>query len=130
MSRPRARATDEAIAAARLAAKAIVDKKGENVALLDLSGLLVVADIFVIASGTSNRHVRTLVEDTEAALRGIGRKPIRREGVEYGRWALVDYGDVVLHVFDRETRDYYDLEHLWGNAPRIAFEPASTAIDS
>jgi ribosome-associated protein len=123
-------ATDEAIHAARAAADAIADKKGENVQLLDLSQLLVVTDIFVIASGTSTRHVKTLASDAEDALREVDRKPIRREGTDHGEWILLDYGDVIIHLFDSETREYYDLERLWADAPRIAFEPSSTTVDS
>jgi ribosome-associated protein len=130
MSSPNPTATEEAIEAARVAASAIADKKGEDVQLLDLSGLLVVTDIFLIASGTSARHVKTLVEDAEEALRTIGRKPLRREGTDYGEWVLLDYGDLVIHVFGKETREYYDLERLWADAPRIAFEASPTAIDS
>jgi ribosome-associated protein len=123
-------ATDEAISAARLAADAISDNKGENVQLLDLSRLLVVTDVFLIASGNSTRHVKSLASDAEDALHEVDRKPIRREGTDHGQWVLLDYGDVVIHLFDRETRDYYDLERLWADAPRIAFEPSSTAVDS
>jgi ribosome-associated protein len=123
-------ATDEAISAARLAADAISDNKGEDVQLLDLSRLLVVTDVFLIASGTSTRHVKSIATDAEDALREIDRQPIRREGTDHGQWVLLDYGDVIIHLFDRETRDYYDLERLWADAPRIAFEPSSTAVDS
>ncbi|CAN5415540.1 hypothetical protein BH24ACT7_BH24ACT7_17090 [soil metagenome] len=81
-------------------------------------------DVFVIGTGTSNRHVKTLVDEVEAQMKqAIDRKPLRREGVEHARWVLLDYGDIVVHVFDAETRDYYDLERLWADAPRIAFEP-------
>jgi len=130
MSSPSPRATDEAIEAARHAAQAIADKKGEDVQLLDLSGLLVVTDVFLIASGNSTRHVKTLAEDAEEALKEIDRRPIRREGTDHGEWILLDYGDLVLHVFAKETREYYDLERLWADAPRIVLEPSSTAIDS
>lgn len=109
------------------AAAAIDDKKGLGVVLLDVSRLLVITDVFVIATGTSRRHVKTLAEETEAQLKAEGRKPLRREGFEDGTWVLLDYGDVVVHVFDQETRDYYDLERLWGDAPRLAFEPADDA---
>ena len=130
MSSSPPKATADARAAARTAAEAIADKKGEDVQLLDLSGLLVVTDVFVIASGTSARHVKTLVEDAEEALKTIDRRPIRREGTEHGEWVLLDYGDVVIHVFGKETREYYDLERLWADAPRIDFEPASSSADS
>ena len=128
MSSEAAKATPDAINAARVAATAIADKNGEDVRLLDLSGLLVVTDVFVLASGTSRRHVRTLVDDAEEALREIDRKPIRREGTDHGEWVLLDYGDVVIHVFDRETREYYDLEHLWANAPVIEFEHRPSSV--
>ncbi len=124
------RATPDAIEAARTAAATIDDKKGEDIVLLDLSGLLVVTDVFVVASGTSNRHVKSLVEDVEEALKAAGRRPIRREGVDYGSWVLLDYGDVVVHVFDKETRAYYELERLWADAPEIAFEPSKSIIDA
>lgn len=130
MSSPQPKATDEAVATARAAADAISDKNGKDIQILDLSGLLVVTDVFLIASGTSSQHVKTLVEDAAEALRAIDRKPIRREGMEHGEWVLLDYGDVVLHVFERETREYYDLERLWADAPRIAFEPSSTPVEA
>jgi ribosome-associated protein len=107
------------VGAAELAATAIADKKGLDVAILDVSELLVVTDLFLIATGTSNRHVKTLVDEVEEKLRDIGRKPLRREGVEYGRWVLLDYGDLIVHLFDQETRSYYDLERLWADAPRV-----------
>lgn len=94
--------------------------------LLDISRLLVITDVFLIATGTSNRHVRSLLEEAEEHLEAeTGRTVLRREGVEGGKWALLDFGDLVIHVFDRETRDYYDLERLWGDAPRIAYESAA-----
>lgn len=124
------KATPDAVFAARTAAAAIDDKKGEDIVLLDLSGLLVVTDIFLVATGTSNRHVKSLVEDAEEALKEIGRKPIRREGTDFGEWVLLDYGDVVIHAFDRETREYYDLERLWADAPVIAFEPSSSIAEA
>lgn len=130
MTSRESRATPDAVEAAQVAASAIADKKGEDVALLDLSGLLVVTDVFLVASGTSNRHVRTLADDAEMALRSLDRKPIRREGVDHGEWVLLDYGDVVIHVFDKETRAYYELERLWADAPRIDFEPSSSSTDA
>ena len=118
-------ATSEAVEAALAAAAALDDKKGLDLALLDISELLVVTDVFVIASGTSNRHVRTLGDEVELQLKELGRQPLRREGREHSRWLLLDYGDLVIHVFDQETRDYYQLERLWADAPTIAYEPAS-----
>ncbi|MCP4307394.1 MAG: ribosome silencing factor [bacterium] len=118
-------ATSEAIEAALAAATAIDDKKGLDIALLDVSELIVVTDVFVIASGTSNRHVRSLADDVEGKLKAeLARQPLRREGRDYSRWVLLDYGDMVVHVFDQETRGYYQLERLWADAPVIDFEPA------
>lgn len=115
----------EAISTAQTAAAAIADKKGLDVSLLDVSDLVVVTDLFLIATGTSTRHVKTLVEEVEYALKSSHeRKPFRREGQEYGHWVLLDYGDVIVHVFDQETRDYYELERLWGDAPRLEVETA------
>jgi ribosome-associated protein len=91
-----------------------------------VSRFVVITDVFVIATGTSRRHVKTLIEEVEEHLKvRLDRRPLRREGVEFGHWVLLDYGDIVIHVFDVETRDFYDLERLWGDAPRLEFEPAS-----
>jgi len=95
------------------------------VALLDVSGLLVITDIFVIASGTSRRHVLTLADEVEERLKHLDRRPLRREGLEHATWVLLDYGDVVVHLFDEPTRRYYDLERLWSDAPRTEFDPAA-----
>lgn len=121
-------ANPHAKAAARAAAEAILDKKGDDVALLDVSDLLVVTDVFVIGTGTSSRHVRSLADDVEQHLSELGDRPLRKEGADYGRWVLVDYGDFVVHLFDAETRDFYDLERLWADAPRVEFSvPAATS---
>lgn len=93
--------------------------------MLDVSELLVVTDLFVIATGTSRRHVLTLAEETEEKLKVIDRRPLRREGFDDGQWVLLDYGDLVVHVFDEATREFYDLERLWGDAPRLQTADAS-----
>jgi ribosome-associated protein len=80
----------------------------------------------VIASGTSSRHVKTLADDVEFRLRELGRRPLRREGITDASWILLDFGDVVVHLFDQETRRYYDLERLWSDAPRLEFQPAGS----
>jgi ribosome-associated protein len=123
-------ASQRSIDLALAAATALDDKKGEDILVLDVSGLLVVTDVFLLASGTSTRHVRSLMDDAELALREMDRRPIRREGAEYGEWVLLDYGDVVIHVFEKETRAYYDLERLWADAPRIPFIPRVSESDS
>jgi ribosome-associated protein len=109
----------ETAEAVGLAVAALDDKKGIDVLALDVSTLIVVTDVFVIVSGTSRRHVSTLAEETEKALRTLGRRPLRREGLEDSRWVLLDFGDLVVHIFDPETREYYDLARLWSDAPRV-----------
>ena len=87
--------------------------------------MIVLTDVFVIATGTSRRHVKTLAEEIEASLKLLDRRPLRREGVEEGNWVLLDFGDLVVHLFDEETRAYYDLERLWRDAPRLAVQRAA-----
>jgi nicotinate-nucleotide adenylyltransferase len=123
-------ATPDAIEAARAAAVVLDAKSGEDISILDLSDLLVVTDIFVLVTGTSRRSVLTLADETVAALRELDRSPIRKEGTDYGKWVLLDYGDVVIHLFDRETREYYDLERLWAGAPRVELEPTSSTAEA
>jgi len=130
MSRTSPGATPDAIEAARAAAVALDAKSAEDVILFDMSKLLVVTDIFLLATGSSRRNVLTLADETVAALRELDREPIRKEGTDHGQWVLVDYGDIVIHVFDRETREYYDLERLWADAPRIEFEPSSSTAEA
>ena len=95
-----------------------------EIALLDVSHLLWITDVFLIATGTSNRHVKALSDAVEDALKGPDRKPLRREGLDTAEWVLLDYGDLVVHLFQEETREYYALERLWGDAPRLQWEPA------
>ncbi len=113
------------------AAAAAAAKQADDVAILDVHGLIVITDFFVICSGTTERQVKTIVEEVERALRELDRKPIRREGETEGRWVLLDYVDVVVHVFVDQERAYYDLERLWGDAPRLDLEePGQTAAGS
>lgn len=88
--------------------------------MLDMSELMPVIDIFLVATGTSTRHVKTLAQEIEYQLREqMDYRPVRREGLDAARWVLLDYGDIVIHVFDEETRAYYNLERLWADAPLI-----------
>jgi len=107
---------------AAAAARAAADKQAEDVVVLDVHDLIVITDFFVVCTGTSDRHVKTVVEEVEKALRGLERKPVRREGEQDGRWVLLDYVDVVVHVFAEEERGFYDLERLWRDAPRLAWD--------
>ncbi len=96
-------------------AKVLVNKKAEDVLVVDVSGKSDVADYFVIASGRSMPHTRALIEYVEEEMEKLGTSVIRREGVKEGRWAVLDYGDVVVHIFNDETRVFYYLEKLWGD---------------
>ncbi len=98
------------------------EKKGIDIVLLDVSELLWITDAFVIVSGTSRPHVQSLAEDVELKLKTEDRRPLRIEGKAEGKWVLLDYGEAVVHVFQPETRDFYGLERLWGDAPRLTSE--------
>ena len=87
--------------------------KAEDVRIIDLRGKTEVADFFVIASGRSMTHTRSLIDNVEEELEKQGVSPTREEGVREGRWAVIDYGDVIVHVFNDETRLFYHLEALW-----------------
>ncbi|HET9722633.1 MAG TPA: ribosome silencing factor [Actinomycetota bacterium] len=107
---------------AAAAARAAADKQAQDVVILDVHELIVITDYFVVCTGTSDRQVKTLVEEIEKALRALGEKPVRREGEQGSRWVLLDYVDVVVHVFAEEEREYYDLERLWRDAPRLRWD--------
>ena len=101
------------------AAEAALQKKAQGLVILELIGLTVIADYFVICSGESTTQVKAIVDFMEHELMLQGIRPIGKEGVNYGHWALLDYGDVVIHVFEQETREYYSLEKLWMDAKTI-----------
>jgi ribosome-associated protein len=104
------------------AARAASGKKAERIVLLDVSELLAIIDYFVICSGNTERQVRTIADEVERRLLSTrGVKPRRREGSREARWVVLDYIDFAVHVFRNEERDYYDLERLWADAPRIPF---------
>ena len=105
---------------ALLAIEAASDKKAEDIVALDVSQLLVVTEYFVIATGRTNIQVRAIADSVEEVLRDKGgEKPIGREGTGENKWVLLDYGDVVIHVFQPAERDFYRLEKLWSDAPRL-----------
>ncbi|WP_129784863.1 ribosome silencing factor [Promicromonospora panici] len=109
------RATELAIRAARAAS----DVKAQEIIALDVSEQLVLTDVFLIASGASERQVSAIVDAVEEALFKEGVKPIRREGKSEARWVLIDFGDIVVHVQHAEDRTYYALERLWKDCPAI-----------
>lgn len=113
---------------ARVAADAIAAKKGTDIVLLDVEEVFHLSDVFVIASGTSRPHVQTLAEHVEEKLaEEFDAKPLRVEGASEAEWVLLDYGDVIVHLFQPAPRDFYSLERLWGDSTRIRWEePAQT----
>jgi ribosome-associated protein len=105
---------------AATAAESADAKLGRDTVVLGMGELFGVVDAFVITSAQNTRHVRTLVEEIERGVKDAhGVAPVRVEGQQDATWVLMDYGDFIVHVFLQETRDYYDLEHLWSGAPRI-----------
>lgn len=112
-------ATDRAVELAIAAARAASALKADEIIALDVSEHLVLTDVFLIASGTNERQVGGIVDAIEEALHKLGAKPIRREGKSAGRWVLIDFGDIVVHVQHAEDRVYYALERLWKDCPVI-----------
>ena len=112
-------ATDRAVELAIAAARAASDLKADEIIALDVSEQLVLTDVFLIASGTNERQVSAIVDAVEESLHKVGAKPIRREGKSEGRWVLLDFGDIVVHVQHAEDRVYYALERLWKDCPVI-----------
>jgi ribosome-associated protein len=111
--------------AAATAAEAADAKLGHETVVLAMGDLFGVVDAFVITSAPNTRHVRTLVEEIEKVVKAEhGFAPVRIEGQQDLTWVLMDYGDFIVHVFLQETREYYDLEHLWSGAPRVEWRSA------
>ncbi len=96
------------------------DRKAEDIVAIDVREVSSFADTFIVATGTSDRHVRSVADAIRSALSEISQSPLGVEGYEDGRWVLIDYGDMIVHVFQHETRMDYDLERLWSDASRIA----------
>ena len=104
---------------AQILSKAALDKKAENLVILDVREMSSFTDYFVIMSGRSTRHVQGLAEAVDSAVSKKRMKDANTEGLAEGLWVLLDYEDVVVHIFYRDVRDFYDLEGLWHDAPRI-----------
>ncbi|MBI3223838.1 MAG: ribosome silencing factor [Mycolicibacterium cosmeticum] len=115
-------ATQEAVNAATVAARAAASKLAENIVVIDVSGQLVITDLFVIASASNERQVNAIVDEVEEKMRQAGHKPARREGTREGRWTLLDYVDVVVHVQHSEEREFYSLDRLWRDCPVVAVD--------
>jgi ribosome-associated protein len=112
-------ASDRAVELATAAAIAAEDKLATDVVALDVSEQLVITDVFLLASAPNDRQVKAIVDAIEEALLGLGAKPVRREGTREGRWVLLDYVDLVVHVQHAEEREYYSLERLWRDCPQL-----------
>lgn len=112
-------ATDHAVELIRAAALAAADKLATDQLAFDVSEQLAITDAFLLASGANDRQVRAIVEEIEDKLRDLGSKPIRREGHRDGRWVLLDFGEIVIHVQHSEEREFYALERLWRDCPVI-----------
>ncbi len=111
-------ATDEAVALAVNAAAAADDVRATDLMILDVAELLALVDVFLLASAGSDRQLKATADRIEERLREQGRRPLRREGTAESGWVLLDYGDLVCHLFTHEQRDFYALERLWGDVPR------------
>ena len=112
-------ASAEAIRMAEVAARAAAAKLAQNVVVIDVSGQLVITDLFVIASATNERQVNAIVDEVEEKMRLAGSKPARREGAREGRWVLLDYVDIVVHIQHQEERSFYALDRLWRDCPLV-----------
>ena len=107
---------------ARNAWNALSDKKGEDIKIIDITGISVLADYFIIANGNSDSQVNALVDNVEEELHKAGYPLRQREGQASGSWVLLDFGDIIVHVFDKENRLFYDLERIWKDGKDISAE--------
>jgi ribosome-associated protein len=116
-------ATERALDMARTAAQAAADKKAQDIVLIDVADQLYITDAFVIASASNERQVTSIVDAIEEALLNLPEKakPVRREGERQGRWVLLDYIDIVVHIQHTEEREFYSLDRLWKDCPTIPF---------
>jgi ribosome-associated protein len=117
-------ATDRALDLVKVAVAAADSKQGEDIVALDVSGPLPLTDAFVLVTGRNERNVVAIAGEVEDKLIEFGAKPLRREGRQEGRWVLLDFGDIVVHVFHEEDRMYYSLERLWKDCPVIPIQLA------
>jgi ribosome-associated protein len=115
-------AVPEAIDMAGVAARAAAAKLADDVVVIDVSDQLVITDCFVIASASNERQVNAIVDEVEEKMRQAGYKPARREGTREGRWTLLDYVDIVVHIQHQDERDFYALDRLWRDCPVVAMD--------
>src|SRR5262245_26697404 len=129
-AKARAQSTDDAQPFAVAAARVAADLKTDDVQVLDLRGLSSLADFFVVGTGTSDRQMHAVLDRIEEQARQMGRKPFKVSDSRSANWILADYVDVVIHLFDRQHRDYYDLDGLWGDAPRVTWNVSEDAASN
>ncbi|MFC4137290.1 MULTISPECIES: ribosome silencing factor [unclassified Microbacterium] len=110
----------------QVAAKAAIDKGGEDLVALDVSQPLPLVDIFLLVTGNSERNVAAIADEVEDRLLEAGHRRVRREGRAEARWVLLDFGDLIVHVFHSEERTYYGLERLWKDCPTVPIEVAES----
>jgi ribosome-associated protein len=115
-------ASDEALDMATVSARAAASKLADDVVVIDVSGQLVITDYFVIASASNDRQVNAIVDDVEEKMRAAGYKPARREGTREGRWVLLDYVDIVVHIQHQDERNFYALDRLWRDCPVVPID--------
>jgi ribosome-associated protein len=120
-------ATDRAVELVRIAAQAASDKLADDIVAFDVSEQLIITDAFVLCSAPNDRQVRAIVDEIEEKLRDADAKPVRREGEREGRWVLLDYDEVVVHVQHAEERVYYSLERIWRDCPLIPLPETVTS---
>ena len=123
-------ASARSVELAEAAASAAADKLGTDLAILDVSDQLVITDCFVLAAAPNDRQVKAIVDAVEERLLQLGAKPVRREGEREGRWVLLDYVDIVVHVQHSEERTYYSLERLWKDCPALPLPADAVAPDN
>ncbi|MBF4601460.1 ribosome silencing factor [Frigoribacterium sp. VKM Ac-1396] len=123
-------ATPRAIELLQIAARAADDKQADDLVALDVSGPLPLTDVFLLATGRSERNVVAIAGEIEDKMLEAGVKTLRREGRAEGRWVLLDFGDVVAHVFHDEDRQYYALERLWSDCPTIPLDVLTESADA
>ena len=110
---------------AKLAIEALHDKKAEDLKIIDISEITIMADYFIIASGSNRNQIQALIDNVDEKLGRAGYCPKQIEGYESAAWVLMDYRDIIVHVFDKENRLFYDLERLWGDGKVISEEELS-----
>lgn len=123
-------ATDRAVELVQVAAEAASDKLGQEIIAYDVSEQLIITDAFVLCSAPNDRQVRAIVDEVEDQLRiKSGAKPVRREGERDGRWVLLDYAEIIVHVQHEEERGFYGLERLWKDCPEIELPEGSRGAE-